>query len=292
MEAIMVNAVRLSDPMRTLLVVAAACIVAATTPAVASAASAAAGDTFVFRVVNGYNNEAQGRIQYRIDSVEADRIRVSVSTDVPALGLPRIAIFTKDGNWLRHTLINHDQPVEYEYSPPYPAYVFPLETGKSWSQRVTATNPVTGKRNSVRVDGDVLGSERISTPAGAFDTIKVRRRVYAGDWEDGFKRETQIVETDWYAPALGRAVKSESNSGYVDPTRCQADTMTYNDKDRESVPRASHMIKTGWIAPVPGRSQSESAARDSLRLYDHLACDPQRGDWNLFELVEIRSQKP
>jgi hypothetical protein len=291
MEAIMINAVRLSDRMRALLVIAAAFIVASTAPPVASAASAAVGDTFVFRVVNGYNNETQGRIQYRTDNIDADRITVSVSTDVRALGLPRTAIYTKDGNWLRNTLINHDEPVEYEFSPPYPAYVFPLETGKSWSQRVTATNPVTGKRNSVRVDGDVLGSERISTSAGAFDTIKVRRRVYAGDWE-GFKRETNIVETDWYAPALGRVVKSESNSGYVDPTRCQADTMTYNDEDRERIPRGTHLIKTGWIAPAPGRSESEPTRRDPDRIYDHLACDPMRGDWNLFELVEIRLQKP
>jgi hypothetical protein len=292
MEAAMINAVRLSDPLRALLVIAAAFIVATMAPPVASAASAAVGDTFIFRVINGYNNESQGRIQYRIDNIDADRITVSVSTDVRALGLARTAIYTKDGNWLRHTLINHDEPVEYDFSPPYPAYVFPLETGKSWSQRVTATNPVTGKRYSVRVDGDVLGSEHTSTPAGAFDTVKIRRRVYAGDWDDGFKRETNIVETDWYAPALGRVVKSESNSGYVDPTRCQADSMTYHDKDRERVPRANPIIKTGWSAPAPGRSESEPTRREPGRIYDQLACDPMRGDWNLFELVEIRSQKP
>ena len=109
---------------------------------------------------------------------------------------------------------------------------------------MTATNPATGQRNSVRVDGEVLGSERISTPAGAYDTIKVKRRVYAGDFES-FRRETNIVETDWYAPALGRVVKSDSKSSWIDVARCT-------------------------------RSND---------------CD-FRGDWNIFELAEIRSQKP
>ena len=239
----MIDRIRLSDPMRTLIVTAAAIVAASIAPAIASAASAVAGDTVVFRVANGYNNESRGQIQYHIDEINADRVTVSASTDVPALGLQKTAIYTKEGNWLRHTLTNHDQTVEYEFSPPYPAYVFPLETGKSWSLRVTATNPVTGQRNSVRVDGEVLGSERISTPAGAFDTIKVRRRVYAGDWES-FRRETNIVETKWYAPALGHTVKGDSKSSWTDPTRC-----TPND--------------CGF-----------------------------RGDWNVFELVEIRSGKP
>jgi hypothetical protein len=239
-EAIMINRTRLSDPMRTLIVTAAAIVVASFAPVIASAASA--GDTFVFRVSNGYNSEARGRIQDRIDQINADRITVSTSTDIPALGLQQTAIYTKEGNWLRHTLTNHDQTVEYEFSPPYPAYVFPLDTGKSWSQRVTATNPVTGQRNSVRVDGEVLGSERISTPAGAFDTIKVRRRVYAGDFES-FRRETTIVETDWYAPALGHTVKSDRKSVWDDMARCTRSGCGF------------------------------------------------RGDWNIFELVEVRSSK-
>jgi hypothetical protein len=64
-----------------------------------------------------------------------------------------------------------------------------------------------------------VGSERITTPAGSFDTIKVKRRVYAGDWE-AFTMETNIVETDWFAPALGRAVRTDRNSSYMDPQRC------------------------------------------------------------------------
>jgi hypothetical protein len=200
-----------------------ACIVLALIAMSSSAVAAlpAAGETYVYRVTNGYNNVAVGKIQYRVDKVEADRVALSVTTDVPALGVARTEIYDKDGNWLRHALTNHDQPVDYEFAQPYAAYALPLDAGKSWSVRVSATNPATGRRNSVRIDGDVVGSERITVPAGAFDTIKIKRRVYAGDW-GSFTLETNIYETEWYAPALGRAVRSESKSEYIDTSRSRS----------------------------------------------------------------------
>jgi len=109
--------------------------------------------------------------------------------------------------------------------------------------RVTATNPATGRRNSVRVDGEVLGSERISTPAGAFDTIKVRRRVYAGDVES-FLRETTIVETDWYAPGARSRGEKRQQISWMDVSRCTRRDCSF------------------------------------------------RGDWNIFELMEVRAEKP
>lgn len=204
-------------------------------------AAPAAGDSWAYRVANGYNREILGRLQYRVESVVAERVTVALTTDVALLGRPRSEVYTPEGNWLRHALINHDQPVEYEFAQPYPAYVFPLDIGKSWSLRVQATNPVTGSRASVRVDGDVLGAERITVPAGAFDTIKLRRRIYAGDW-DGRRAETNITEIEWYAPALGRVVRADTKSDYWDPQRC-SDEMS--------------------------------------------ACTPVRGDWHIFELVEM-----
>ena len=186
--------------------------------AAAGAAAPVAGETFVYRVSNGYNKIVLGKIEYRVDKVDAGRVAVSVTTDVPALGGARSEVYDSDGNWLRHALTNRDQPVDYEFAPPYVAYALPLDTGKSWSVRVNATNPVTGQRNSVRVDGDVVGAERITVPAGSFDTLKIRRNVYAGD-RGTFTLETTIYETEWYAPALGRAVRMETKSDYLDSSR-------------------------------------------------------------------------
>ena len=186
---------------------------------IAGAAPAATGDSFVYRISNGYNNEIRGTISYRVAKVEADRIEIAVTTDSPSAGVARTEIYTQDGNWLRHALASHDQLRDYEFPQALPVYAPPGDTSGSWSVRVDAIDPATGKRASVRVDGEVLGSERITVPAGTFDTIRIMRRVYAGDW-DGFMRETHIVEIDWYAPALGRAVKSDSKSSWQDMSRC------------------------------------------------------------------------
>lgn len=182
-------------------------------------AAPAAGDSWAYRVVNRYNDEVLGRIQYRVDRIDAGRVAVAFSGEPIVLGGTRTEIYTPDGNWWKHAVINHDQPVDYEFTQPYPAYVFPLDTGQSWSLRVNAVNAASGRRASVRVDGEVIGSERITVPAGAFDTIKVRRRIYAGDF-DGPRSETTIAETEWYAPALGRAVRIERNSSFMDRNKC------------------------------------------------------------------------
>jgi len=205
----------------------AACATPAGAPLDVSAASALAasapavpapGDTAVYRVINAYNGETQGEIRYRVDKVDAGRVVVDVNTSSAYAGAPHVAVYTAEGNWLRHPVVSHDHPTQYDFSPPFPAYPFPLDIGKTWFMRVKATNPVTGRVNSVRVDGRVAGAERVITPGGTFDTLKIVRSVYAGD-DDAFRKETVITEIDWYAPALGRAVRTERQSGWFDAGR-------------------------------------------------------------------------
>lgn len=185
-----------------------------------AAAAAAAGDTYVYRVLDGYNKEVRGILRYQVEQADADRITVSVSPDNANAGWEHTATFTKEGNWLRNLVESHSYPVEYDFATAYPAYVFPLDPGKSWSIRVNATVPgVTNPKRSVRVDGSVIGTERIRVPAGEFDAIKVSRVVYAGD-TDLLKQETRVLETDWYVPALGRPVRTERKSDWVDLGQC------------------------------------------------------------------------
>ena len=182
-------------------------------------ACAADGDAYVYRISNGYNNEVRGKVSYRIEKSQADRIEAAVTPDTPSAGSARTEVYTKNGNWLKHTLTSHDQLREFEFVQPLPVYVPPGGADGSWSVRVDAADPATGKRNSVRVDGEVLGSERVTVPAGTFDTIKIKRWTYVGDW-DNFLRETRIEEIDWYAPALGRSVRTDSKSSWQDNSRC------------------------------------------------------------------------
>ena len=167
------------------------------------------GDTYVYQFSDGYGSLQGGKVSYRVDEISADRVAMSVTPDVRREGTARAEIYTSDGNWLRHPLNNHDERGDYEFAPAFPAYVFPLAPGKSWVMRIKATSAATGSR-SIRVEGKVLRAERIRVPAGEFDTIKIRRYIYAGDMD--YRGETYIIQTDWYAPELGRAVRSESQA--------------------------------------------------------------------------------
>jgi hypothetical protein len=182
-------------------------------------AANAAGDTLVYRVTNGYNKETVGHVRQELaPSGTAQGKVVNVAVDNPALGLPRVEVFEREGLWLRHTLDSHGMPVEYEFAPALPAVQAPFNTGHSWSTRVNAMVKLGGEnlRRSVRVDGTVLGTERVRVPAGEFDAVKIRRIIYPGD--PGFSRtETRIYEVDWYAPALGGSVRTETRSSWMEP---------------------------------------------------------------------------
>jgi hypothetical protein len=191
--------------------------------AAAGAATPAAGDTYLYRLVNGYNAEPLGQVRYRVEKVEPGRVTLAVSPEGSATRSARTVVTTGEGNWLQHEVESHGNAVEYVFDKAYPAYVFPLDPGKSWSVRVPAKAPGANKSSrSVRVDGKVIGTERIRVPAGEFETVKVRRLVYAGDHGDPHfaQNETQITEIDWYAPALGRPVRTERRSGWLDMSQC------------------------------------------------------------------------
>jgi hypothetical protein len=196
------------------------------------------GDNAVYAVRNGYNSEPVGDVQYLVEKVEGDRAFVAVTTTSPYVGSPYTQIESAFGNWMRHALNNHNQKIVYDFSPPYPAYPFPLDAGKNWSLRVNATSPQAGKRASVRVDGEILGYERITVPAGSFDVVTIRRRIYAGDW-DAFLHETNIVEIDWYSPELGRSVRFDTNSHWLDTSRGAGDLGMFGF-------RSNQLIRGDW----------------------------------------------
>lgn len=202
---------------------AAALIAVTMAPAAVAAQALAAGDVYLYRLVNGYNKEVRGQLRYEVSRVDADRISFTVTPDNAQAGLERTEIYTKEGNWLRGPIESHGRQVDYDFATAYPAYVFPLDPGKSWSVRVKASVAgVTRGQRNVRVDGRVLGAERIHVPAGEFDAIKIRRLVYPGD-AGNFLSETRIIEFDWYAPALGRVVRTERRSDWHDASRCHED---------------------------------------------------------------------
>ena len=170
-----------------------------------------AGDDWRYTLHDGYTRLPRGTVEYRVSAVEGDRVTVErrqgdrTSTER----------YTRDLNWRERPMTNLPN---FRYDPPYAALPFPLAAGKTWRAYVKATDPATGQAHRVRIDGKVLGWERVRVPAGEFDALVVRRIVYAGN-EDTTRGEENITEFDWYAPALGVIVRHVSSSSYFDKMR-------------------------------------------------------------------------
>ncbi|HEU0290956.1 MAG TPA: hypothetical protein VFR39_09430 [Burkholderiales bacterium] len=180
-------------------------------PAQVTAPNVREGDSWVYSLHDGYTKLPRGKLEYRVNSVQGDTVTVGLQHD----GRQTTQHYTRDWNWRERPMTNLQN---FRYEPAYAALPFPLEAGKSWQAYVKATDPATGKENRVRIDGKVLGWERVKVPAGEFDTILVRRLVYAGN-ADTTRGEENISEYDWYSPALGGIVKHASSSSYYDKTQ-------------------------------------------------------------------------
>jgi len=193
---------------------AATCAACAGTPtgtplqsnAVAAAPSVAVGDTWTYRVRDAFTGLDRGTQRHRVADVAGDRIVMAVTRED---GKDESWVYDRGWNWLRHPA--HGRHA-FDYTSPYPAFAFPLAPGGTWFGRSTATDPETGMRFPLTVRGTVLGWERIRVPAGEFDALKVKRVVFFEYQEYSVRGRSEIVEYEWYAPAVKQAVRREGTA--------------------------------------------------------------------------------
>lgn len=176
-------------------------------PAAVSAPELRVGDTWTYRVRDGYTGIARGEQRHEVVEVGDGWIRVAGAVERG----DGTQIYDRAWNWLRRPATNLQT---FEYSPAYQAFAFPLAPGKRWRQWLAATDPADGRRFPVWIDGAILGWERVNVPAGEFDALKVERRVYFEYWEYAVRGRSEIQEVEWYAPAVKQSVRRETRSRY------------------------------------------------------------------------------
>ena len=90
---------------------------------------------------------------------------------------------------------------EEEYTPPSTWMKLPLDPGRAWQQEVRAGDRQ--EETSVKI----LRRERVTVPAGTFDTWVVRFTTRLSGSEEG---KAQV--THWFVPSLGLSVKEEAET--------------------------------------------------------------------------------
>jgi hypothetical protein len=203
---------------RLLLLTALATAVAACAPMpvgtpLQSSASAAAptlsmGDSWTYHVRDGFTGLDRGTQRHQVVEVTGERIGMTITLQN---GVEESWAYDHGGNWLKHRAHGLQS---FDYSPPYRAFDFPIAPGKTWRARLTATDPATGWRFPVWIDGVVLGWERIKVPAGEFEALRVKRTVFFDYYDYTTRGRSEIVEYEWYAPAVKQAVRREGSAMY------------------------------------------------------------------------------
>lgn len=170
------------------------------------------GDFWEYAVRDAYTGASRGLYRYEVSSADGESTVIDVYRDGQRVDA---WVFAPGWNPREMPLTNLQR---FRYDPPFPAYDYPLQPGKSWYRVVNATDPATRKTYRVHVRAKVLGWQRIRTIEGEHDALRVERYVYAGNAEF-FNSQEEIVQTDWYAPAVGYIVRSEASSKHVDTSR-------------------------------------------------------------------------
>lgn len=182
----------------------------------AAAPSIATGAHWRYVVHDAYTGLPRGTRDFVVTKIDGDIMTLAVTHQGPQSGT-ETRLYTRGLN-LVYGPMENDQV--YTFNPPLLLLPFPLHARQHWRVAATGTRSDAGsgvygadRRTATRVYGDVTGWQRVTVPAGTFDTLRIERNIYLGDW-DYMRSQTYITETDWYAPSIGRIVRHEESSGY------------------------------------------------------------------------------
>ena len=103
------------------------------------------------------------------------------------------------------------------FTPPLQRYPATIAPGQRWSQETLRSDPSVGGTRAMRVEGRVIGWEKVRVPAGEFDALRIERTLYLGD-AGRYRTQTRRYETEWYSPAVKGPVKLQVWEQWSDPT--------------------------------------------------------------------------
>ena len=155
-----------------------------------------------------------GDVHVYAGELRADRVRFEETVTVTAV----------DGGQIRTSHVRTDRPAPSEgisgldwgtirsgstgvqMDPPSKVLQHPLQVGSSWEATYQTIAP-TGARSRFKMESTVAAREKLSTPAGEFDTFRIDSKGYLSglSWQGGFG----VLQKVWYAPAIDRIVRLE-----------------------------------------------------------------------------------
>lgn len=153
------------------------------------------GDTWSFRGVDGWT----GSVLYTF----TETIVTVTDTEITTKAGDRSNVW--DHAW--NALGSLDGETRKKAGTYRGSLAFPLAVDKKWEWRAEFVNRQ-GENLVYEPKARVVGFERVTVPAGAFDAVKVTATGYYSGWSAGSSRfQGSFDETYWYSAAAQRIVK-------------------------------------------------------------------------------------
>lgn len=175
--------------------------------AIVQAPTLAAGDRWVYRQINPYNNTL---VQVLTDTLEPTGRGFTLTLRSDRGPSEREVV---PAPW---QLAAESGPLPRRFTNPLVQIRFPLRPGSVWHQQVRVVDAYGNRYDWITV-GHALGWKRVTTPAGTFSALKVVLQMNLGDG-NGMWGNTHVYEVLWYAPRVKRWVRRELRYWRVERT--------------------------------------------------------------------------
>ncbi|HTL76770.1 MAG TPA: hypothetical protein VL654_10640 [Casimicrobiaceae bacterium] len=179
---------------------------------VAAAPTFHVGERWVYRAREGFRSPAVWEETHEVMAVGPEGIVVRVTVKGPTLDGVRYESLAAPGVMRQGALMDLETR---RFATPVDRYRFPLASGETWNQWVNNFNETTKKEGQINRYVRVGGWEKVSTPAGEFDAIRMRVMMRLDD-EEFWRYPTTCNYLIWYAPAVGATVREEKEAQYFE----------------------------------------------------------------------------
>jgi hypothetical protein len=168
------------------------------------------GDRWVYRVQDGFRQKLTWEETHEITMASPHGITVRVTAKGPSIDDQRTETWSAPGVVLTGAVFDNETR---RFAPPLVRYKFPLTRGERWSQRMRDLDHDSRPYGGIDRSVSVGGYEKITTPAGTFDAIRLQVYMTLDD-ETFWRYPTECTYILWYAPAIGMTVREEKYAYY------------------------------------------------------------------------------
>ena len=176
---------------------------------VAAAPAFSVGTRWTYRGREGFRAPVLWTETHEITAIGPDGIHVRVTYDGQVHGA-REEILAAPGLVKTGALMDIETR---RFATPLERFRFPLAPGETWNQWVANYNDMLRREGQINRYVRVGGWERVATPAGTFDAIRMRVLMRLDD-EEFWRYPTTCNYVIWWAPAVGAPVREEKEAEY------------------------------------------------------------------------------